>query len=290
MPEQDTVLVELDRADAVQPVQRALEHAGIRFGSGLIAGDAPRVVITVADRDLDRAQAAIARHVVPRAWDDDEDDDEDVDESIEDAVPSAFPWHPVLVCAGIVAIHVGIALALRAWPDLGNAVLRSGALGGIAMIEPWRFVTSLWLHSGPRHVLWNGVAMIVFAVPLIQQVGYWRTAAIYLGSGIGGGMTAVAFAPAGTFVIGSSGAVAGLFGAWAVMKWAAAGSGSLAWRIRIRAAGIGLLVLPSLLTPETPDGRAISVESHVGGFVTGMVVGAVIAFGLIGRLRGEPIE
>lgn len=290
-PEHDTVLVELDRAGAVRPVEQALRDAGVPFTSGLIAGDRPRVVVTVADRDLDRAQTAIAPHVVPRTWDDhDEDGQDQPAPSPEDDGPSKFPWRPLAACLAVVALHFAIVLVLGAFPLLRNDVLRFGALGGIAMIEPWRFVTSLFLHSGPRHVLWNGIAMTVFAVPLIQQLGYRRTATIYLAAGVGGGMTAMAFAHAGTFVIGSSGAVAGLFGAWAVVTWSRAGSGSLAWRTRIRAAGIALLVLPSLLTPETPDGRAISVESHVGGFVSGMIVGAVIAYGLVGRLRGDPIE
>ena len=78
-------------------------------------------------------------------------------------------------------------------------------------------------------------------------------------------------------IIGSSGAVAGLFGAWVVVTFRWARREALERRARIRTMGIALLFLPSLLNPVTSSGQPISVSSHLGGLATGMVVGALLS-------------
>jgi rhomboid protease GluP len=162
------------------------------------------------------------------------------------------------------------------FPPGRELLLRGGLLHEAVRSEPWRLVTSLFLHSGPSHVLWNGLALLVFAVPLLERLGLVRCAAIYLCSGIGGGLTAAWFADAGTLIIGSSGAVAGLFGAWVVIRLRLSRSSTLTGRERIRTLGIAMLVLPSLVQPVTSDGRSVSVSSHLGGMLTGMAIGVVL--------------
>ncbi len=164
----------------------------------------------------------------------------------------------------------------------------SGALlKGRMLDEPWRVFTALFLHSGPVHAFWNGASTLVFAVPLLTDRGYALTGLVYFASGLGGSLTALHFAPGGTLIIGSSGAVAGLFGAWMVLalrrdRWA-----PLGWRARIRTLGIAMLVVPSLLGPLSATGQSISVSSHLGGLATGMAIGALLSSGLP-RLRARP--
>jgi membrane associated rhomboid family serine protease len=151
--------------------------------------------------------------------------------------------------------------------------------------EPWRLVTSLFLHVDPAHVFWNGASMMVFAVPLLTDLRLGRTALIYFASGIGGGITALQFARAGTLIAGSSGAVAGLFGAWVVLTLSRTRLEPLSRRARIRTIGIAMLFLPSLLSPITSTGHSVSVSSHLGGLATGMAIGALISTGLLRRIR-----
>ena len=125
--------------------------------------------------------------------------------------------------------------------------------------------------------------MLVFAVPLLTYLGYARTGTIYLAAGSAGGVAAVQLAPEHTVIVGSSGAVAGLFGAWVVLTLRSARSAAIAWRTRVRAIGIALLMLPSLLSPVTQIGQPVSVSSHLGGMATGVVIGAAISSGLIPR-------
>jgi len=50
--------------------------------------------------------------------------------------------------------------------------------------------------------------------------------------------------------------------------------------------GIGLLYLPALLNPVTPDGGRISVAAHLGG----LVAGALLTWGFLHRETRAPFE
>ena len=201
----------------------------------------------------------------------------------DDEAPARFPRRQVATVAALIGIHLAIVL----WIEAGSVwgLIEWGALRkGSTLLQPWRLVTSLVLHSDVAHVLWNGLSMAVFAVPLMTWVGFRRTAVVYLAAGLGGAIASVSLADYGTFILGSSGAVSGLFGAWVVLALDRARESDLPGRARIRTAGVALLVLPSLINPTTADGQPISVSSHLAGAATGMVVGVLLSRGW---LRGE---
>ena len=86
---------------------------------------------------------------------------------------------------------------------------------------------------------------------------------------------------------GSSGAVAGLFGAWLVLTLSRTHLEPLIGRARMRTMGIAMLMLPSLISPITSTGQSVSVSSHLGGLATGGVIGALISLGLLRRMIGR---
>jgi len=195
----------------------------------------------------------------------------------------------VRAAAGLVAVHLAIVLWMVSPVAPDRRLLAWGGLERtVAPSEPWRLLTSLFLHVDPAHVLWNGLSMLVFAVALIGEIGYGGTALIYLAAGVGGGVAALAFAEPGTIVVGSSGAVAGLFGAWVAWTFGAARRATLTRRARFRTIGIALLVLPALLNPTTASGQSVSVSSHLGGMATGVVIGVLL--GAVLRRGEEPDE
>lgn len=189
-----------------------------------------------------------------------------------------FPWGPLRDVAALILIHLGIVLAaVGPQPDTARFVRLGGLVAGrLAWEEPWRFLTSLLLHSGPSHLFWNGMSMIVFAVPLILDFGYVTTAVIYLAAGVLGGLAGVMAVPDGVVLIGSSGAVAGLFGAWLSITLLRARAAPLPRRSRIRVLGVALLVLPSLVTPTTSSGEPVSVGAHLGGLAAGLAAGVIL--------------
>jgi membrane associated rhomboid family serine protease len=215
-------------------------------------------------------------------------DDDDESTETEDPRLHAFPWTPIQIVAALITLHLGLVLLAIGPLAWGPRLFRGGGLSTeLTADEPWRLVTSLFLHADLPHALWNGLAMMVFAVPLLLRLGALRTGLIYLTAGIGGGLTALHFADSGTVIIGSSGAVAGLFGAWIVVTLRSAGNRLLSWRGRVRTLGVAFLFLPSLLNPTTSSGQSVSVSSHLGGLATGMLVGAVLSFTMKLRRRDD---
>lgn len=287
------------RAEMVPLLERALERAGIPYHSGLLADPEPHIVFTVPEGRLEEARLLVDayaksypeprrdRPVVPPFLTDDveEADENAIERAWEEARAeeererrrATFPRGPVQAVAGVVIVHLAILFGLVG-KDAGAAHM--AALGGLVRgadaLEPWRLVTSLFLHANLKHVASNAFSLFIFAVPAILAWGYGRAALLYLIAGIGGGVAALLFHPAGTVVVGSSGAVSGLFGAWLVATLGRARRAPMTRRAVVRAVGIGLLVLPSLVTPTTVDGRSISVAAHLGGLVAGAAAGYVL--------------
>lgn len=295
-----TYLTGVDRASMVPVIEEALRRAGIPYHSGLQSTPVPRVILSVPLSRLEEAKRAIERetalrgateipvvHVpvaLPAADPAEEDEDEeDEEEARLEPADVKFPWGPVQAVAAVVLLHFAVVFALvGSEPTVEKLIAAGGLVTGRSLVEPWRLVTSLFVHVDPAHVFWNAVSMLVFAVPLLVRHGHARTWPLYLTAGVAGNLAALASTLPGTVTVGSSGAVAGLFGAWVAGTLRSARLEELRRRARVRTLGIALLVLPSLLTPMTQGGESISVAAHLGGLATGLIVGV-----WLGERRGR---
>lgn len=126
------------------------------------------------------------------------------------------------VSAAIIAINVAVfALAERAGSTTtSETLLRFGATwrGLVWEGQVWRLATSMFLHIGVFHLVWNGWMGFRLSAQAEQALGPWRFLALYLASGIVGSATSVI----GHDVVGAgaSGALFGLIG-WrlADLRW-----------------------------------------------------------------------
>jgi len=290
----NSFLLETDNAQTVSAISDALRHAGIPFETGLQSQGRPSVVIFVPHPRLREAQRLIRPAFIGDGRVDPDTDDPDDDEPFEDddtTIPAAFPWGPVQAVFTMILLHTGMLFWAGGSLSSGRNITRNFALiPELTFQEPWRLVTSTFLHADLRHVGWNSVSMLVFAVPLLTLLGLWRTGFLYFASGIGGGLAATLLASGDTMIIGSSGAVAGLFGAWIGLMANRARRRHFGWRGYVRTAGIALLVLPSFIHPVDAAGRTISVASHIGGMLTGMIVGVAISWVMLKRHRARDPE
>jgi rhomboid protease GluP len=265
------LLLAADSPAMAKAVEEALRDAGIPFESGVRSEPEPALVFTVrpADADLARAVVGQAFGAGPLA--------EEEEPRAEPQAPdrAAFPRGPLAAAFGLSLCHFAVVVALVGRdPAPARFEALGGLLAGAPFAESWRLLTSMFVHADPSHVFWNAVSMLVFAVPLMDRYGWGRTAAVYLASGVAGGIAFLAASEPGTVAIGSSGAVAGLFGCWLAATIRRARRAPLVRRATVRAVGIGLLVLPSLVTPTTIGGKRISVAAHLGGFALGLLCGA----------------
>lgn len=161
---------------------------------------------------------------------------------------------------------------------LPSLIVTLGFAPVVAMAEPWRFVTTAFLHANLMHLAFNMWALWVLGTTLEPLLGRWRFTAIYLLSALGGS-TAIYWlaSPSSpswlTVTVGASGAVFGLF---ATMFLIQRRFGRDTSQIVI------LLVLNAVISVL---GANISWQGHLGGLLAGGALAAVYAWAPRGRRR-----
>lgn len=148
----------------------------------------------------------------------------------------------------------------------------------VAMAEPWRFVTTAFLHASLMHLAFNMWALWVLGTTLEPLLGRWRFTAIYLLSALGGSAAIYWLASPSspswvTVTVGASGAVFGLF---ATMFLIQRRFGRDTSQIVI------LLVLNAIISVL---GANISWQGHLGGLLAGGALAAVYAWAPRDRRR-----
>ncbi len=81
--------------------------------------------------------------------------------------------------------------------------------------EWWRLATTMLVHSGPAHLIFNLAGIIVVGIAVERWAGPLRWLLIYLFSGAGAGLVMV-LVDSSRIDTGASGGVAGLIGAMAI--------------------------------------------------------------------------
>ena len=153
----------------------------------------------------------------------------------------------------------------------------------------WTLVTSAFFHSGIVHILGNTYFFYVFGDNIEDTLGKRRFLILYFASAVAGSILQVAFqTDPMTPVIGASGAVAGLLGAYLVL-FPRIKLFLVLFFIRFRLGVtwyLGFWVAYNVFM-ALAGGEGVAWMAHIGGFI----VGAAIAFRyrlrpLIEQLRG----
>ncbi|WP_084074535.1 rhomboid family intramembrane serine protease [Demequina sp. NBRC 110052] len=135
------------------------------------------------------------------------------------------------------------------WPAIGDA------LGGVGT-EWYRWISSGFLHFSVWHIGMNMLVLWQFGTQLEPILGRLRFLALYAVSLVGGSLSVVLLANGGVHG-GASGAIFGLFAAYAVVLWKL----KLDYRSVLTTAGLWLVL--GFVIP------GISWEAHLGGAVGG---------------------
>lgn len=156
----------------------------------------------------------------------------------------------------------------------------------LALAEPWRAVTSAFLHSQGMvlHLVFNMVALWMVGPYLESTLGRARFLTLYLLSAVGGSVVTLVLAlpsyspvpyPSAWWgwTVGASGAVFGLFGAVLLVLR----------RLGRDARGIlGIIVLNGVLGFVLPS---VAWQAHLGGLLVGLALGAAYAWAPVARRR-----
>lgn len=192
---------------------------------------------------------------------------------------------PQLVTKILIGINAAVFLAGLAAPAivvqlelLGRYVEFFGApVEGVSTGQYYRLLTSVFLHVEWWHIIGNMIGLWVIGGPLEAALGRSRYLAVYLLSGLGASAFVYLLTEPNTPTLGASGAVFGLLGATVV----------LARRLRYEMRPVIVMVVLMLALTFVPLGGSLNVswQAHVGGLVTGALVGLGMLRPTAGRNR-----
>lgn len=158
----------------------------------------------------------------------------------------------------------------------GDAVGRALGFAGVFVdlraapyvaFQPWRAVTVSLAHAGILHVGFNMLTLWLFGRVLEPLYGRLRFSLVWAVSALGGSLGVVAFGSI-ALVVGASGALFGLFGAYfVVMRQARMNPTSLLVLI-------GINIVFGFVVP------GVAWEAHVGGLLAGMLAGWLVGLDL----------
>ncbi|EPY2915027.1 rhomboid family intramembrane serine protease [Shigella sonnei] len=175
----------------------------------------------------------------------------------------------------LFALCIGIFCYLAQWMSYEevdqSALIHLGA--NVAPLtlsgEPWRLLSSIFLHSSVSHLLMNMFAFLVVGGVAEQILGKWRLLITWLFSGVFGGLISACYALRESeqivISVGASGAILGIAGA-AIATQFASGTGTYHKNQRRVFPLLGMVAL-TLLYGARQTG--IDNACHIGGLIAG---------------------
>jgi membrane associated rhomboid family serine protease len=170
------------------------------------------------------------------------------------------------------------------WSETRDDLRTLGAMDGAALAhgEWWRLFTATWLHADLSHIAMNVVFGLLFLGLVMGRYGPGvGLLAAYL-AGVGGNVMAWLVYAEAHRSLGASGVVMGALGLFSVQSVALLKRRNKN-TFRLFAGAILAGVLLFVLLGTDPDA---DVVAHLGGFVTGLLLGLLLT--LIPRLNQRP--
>ena len=204
---------------------------------------------------------------------------------LENMVPGAMSVSAGLLTTTLIFYALSLLVWSRFQEDLPGG-LRQGAwnvaLWGLGANVPglvfngeiWRLLTSVFLHGGILHLLFNSWALLTVG-PLMEEIyGPRRLLMMYVSTGVAASLVSDLWRAGGnpwSTGIGASGAICGLIGAAAAWGWRRGGSVGEGIKGQMVQWAIYVLVAGFLFRFDN--------AAHFGGLVSGGLLGLVLRDG-----------
>jgi membrane associated rhomboid family serine protease len=168
----------------------------------------------------------------------------------------------------MVLIAITVLVYVGQWVTNGSLTKSMVYAPLLTIDEPWRMITAGFLHSenSIMHIALNMYSLYLFGSVLEPLLGKLRFITLYLLSIFGGSVAVLLLESPNTAVLGASGGVFGLMGAYfIVLRSLGQGAGQMTAIIAI-----------NLVIGFVP-GFNISWQAHVGGLIAGGLVALAYA-------------
>lgn len=186
-------------------------------------------------------------------------------------------WAVLLGCLLPEALLLGADLGLWGSASWRPLAYQNGAFWA-GLLHGWRpnyaaqpvvmFASYGWLHAGPAHLLGNLAALVWLGPPAVARIGARGFVILWAASLLGGGLAFGLLTRSPAPMVGASGALFGLAGAWIVAE---ARRMPEARARRRRGLGLLLAILTLNAAAWALRGGHLAWETHLGGLAVGMV-------------------
>lgn len=173
---------------------------------------------------------------------------------------------PIVTYALIAVTAFVFLLQLIPGLNITEYLLYAGVYSTPLAFEPWRMLTTVFVHSQSfiLHVALNMYTLWIFGQALEPMLGRARFLTLYLISGFAGSLGVLFLTDGTTPVVGASGAIFGLMGAFLVIQRKLGGNMN------------GLLVLVGInLVIGFIPGINVAWQAHLGGLIGGALTGLI---------------
>ena len=175
--------------------------------------------------------------------------------------------HAPIVTYVIIAVCVFVFI-LQSLPVIGDPVTSALQYAGVysypGSFQPWRMITTIFVHASILHIALNMYTLWIVGSMLEPLLGRARYAVLFFLSGLAGSVGVLLIANPLTAVVGASGAIFGLFGAFFVIQRRLGGN----------ATQLLVLILINLVIGFIPA-FGIAWQAHVGGLIGGAILGLI---------------
>lgn len=214
----------------------------------------------------------------------------------------AVAWSRRFLAAGALAIANVVVFLFTAFGP--QFVLEGGETlpvihGELALFSPnlaedpplalLQVFTSMFVHADFAHLVGNMIVLLLFGLPFEERIGARRFLVVYLLAGLVGTLAQVAITlPEAIFLMGASGAIFGLIGAFAssypnsivpVPITAIIITFFVRMKVWIGAILMGALQLLSMAFFSTYGGSRTAFFAHLGGLAGGILLGWTLVKG-----------
>ena len=149
----------------------------------------------------------------------------------------------------------------------GDMIVLYGQVNGLVLYsgQYWQLVTSMFVHANITHLGGNMLFLLIFGLRGEEMFSLPEYLLVYLLGGLTGNLLSLVFLPLWVPSVGASGAIFAMFGACTVYA-----------RRTVRQSIIGALIYAFFLL-FLSSGPNVNNLAHIGGLVTGLLIGYVLA-------------
>ena len=201
----------------------------------------------------------------------------------------------VYLATGAFSSEAALNIVAAGWGVVPGELTHMAApvLGYDPVADPVTLLTYMFIHAGWWHLISNMLFLWVFADNIEDAYGHPAFALLYLTAGVVAALVYALMAPRSSMpLVGASGAVSGILGAYVVLFPRARVWILLFMRIPLRIGALWVLggwfllqIFSWWMERGNPE-AGIAWGAHVGGFITGAALTYIIRRRLWQRLEG----